>query len=252
MSADTVTLIRADMLKLRRRRGLMAMALVASVGAVGVFVAVFTIRHAMNPSRNTSAGAVSHFENITDSLGFFLVVVAALIGVTAGAGDAELGVLRDLVATGRSRAALFASRAVAAAAITVAMLTASLLVATVPVVLAVSTVAPSFSEVVRRIAAVLAYGVAATLVCVGLATFVRSRGPMMAGVIAGTFVSLELMRVGFLGGLRTVFPEAAFFRLTGSTVSGVHFSPPLAIAVLVSWSVVALTAGLWWAQRIEV
>ena len=42
---------------------------------------------------------------------------AILIGVEAGTGDASAGVFRDLVVTGRSRLALFASRVPAALAL---------------------------------------------------------------------------------------------------------------------------------------
>ena len=48
---------------------------------------------------------------------FFGPLAAILIGVEAGAGDASAGVFRDLVATGRSRLALFASRVPAALAL---------------------------------------------------------------------------------------------------------------------------------------
>ena len=59
------------------------------------------------------------------------VVLAAMIGVTAGAGDAEIGTLRDLLATGRSRLAFYASRAVAAVVTTTVLLVAALVIVTV-------------------------------------------------------------------------------------------------------------------------
>ena len=48
---------------------------------------------------------------------FFGPLAAILIGVEAGTGDASAGVFRDLVVTGRSRLALFASRVPAALAL---------------------------------------------------------------------------------------------------------------------------------------
>ena len=53
---------------------------------------------------------------------FFGPLAALLIGVEAGTGDAAAGVFRDLVVTGRSRLALFATRVPAALAVTVAMM----------------------------------------------------------------------------------------------------------------------------------
>ncbi len=49
-------------------------------------------------------------------------LAALLIGVEAGTGDSAAGVFRDLVVTGRSRLALFASRVPAALAVTFAMM----------------------------------------------------------------------------------------------------------------------------------
>lgn len=256
MIADTLNLIRADMLKLWRRRGLIAIALVASVGVASTFVAVYTIRHLMHPLHNSPAGDNTNFGNAIDTLGVLGFVVASLIGVTAGAGDAELGVLRDLVATGRSRWALFASRCVAAAGTTVALLVAALVVATVPVALASSAHAASLSEIVRSVAVVLGFGASAALACAAIATFMRSRGPLMASAIAAAFVSLEVLRISFLGNFRAVLPMGDLQRMmdsaTSISTSKLAFSTPLAIAVLAAWTVAAVATGGWWAQRIEV
>jgi hypothetical protein len=257
MSADVLRLIRVDLLKLWRRRGLIALALVIAVGTVSVFFAANAIRHGANPLHVGPAGATKNFENATNFLGTIAVVVAAMIAVTAGAGDAELGVLRDLVATGRSRATLFASRAVAGVAITVAILAAALVVVTVAsVALAGSAHGPSLSNVVRRDAAVLVFGALAALVCVGIAAFARSRGPVMGSVIAfGALISQVLLQVSFLGDFRAVLPLGAFLRLAGHAghgISGLHFSVSVAIAVLVAWAAGAVAAGGWWALRVEV
>ena len=48
---------------------------------------------------------------------FFGPLAAILIGVEAGTADSSAGVFRDLVVTGRSRLALFASRVPAALAL---------------------------------------------------------------------------------------------------------------------------------------
>jgi len=254
MISDTLTLIRMDLLKLRRRRGLMAIALLITVGAVSVIFTVNAVRHGTNPQQVTPAGGIKNFENATDFLGMIAVVVAAMIGVTAGAGDAELGVLRDLLATGRSRLTLFASRAVAAGAVTLAILAAALVVVTIcSVALAGSAPVPSLSEIVQRDAAVLAFGASTALVCTGVATFVRSRGPVTASVIAfGVLISQLLLHVSFLGDLRQLLPLAAFERMAGDTLSGLSMSLPIAIAVVVAWAVAALAAGGWWTRRAEV
>jgi hypothetical protein len=254
MINDALTMVRMDLLKLRRRRGLMAIALLIGVGAVSIVFAVNAVRHGANPSHVGPAGGIRNFENATDFLGILVVVIAALIGVTAGAGDAELGVLRDLVATGRSRVALFASRSIAGAAVTVAVLTAAVVVVTAcSVALAGSAPVPSLSEIVQRDASVLGFGAAAALVSAGIGTFARSRGPVMASVIAfGSVISLLLLNISFLGSLRAVLPLAAFERTAGTTISGLHFSLAVAIAVLGAWAAAATMAAGWWARRVEV
>jgi hypothetical protein len=254
MISEALTLIRMDVLKLRRRRGLMAIALLIAVGSVSIMFTVEAIRHGANPLHVGPAGGIRRFEDATDFLGTLAVVVAAMIGVTAGAGDAELGVLRDSLATGRSRLTLFASRAVAAVIATLAIMAAALVVVTVcSIALAGSAQVPSLSEIVQRDAAVLGFAASSTIVCTGIATFARSRGPVMASVIAfGVLISQVLLRVSFLGDVRDLLPLAAFERMAGDAITGLSVSLPVAIAVAVGWAVAGVLAGGWWARRVEV
>jgi ABC-type transport system involved in multi-copper enzyme maturation permease subunit len=254
MISNALSLIRNDLLKLRRRRGLMAIAALIAVGSVTVIFIVTAARHGANPQDVRPAGGIKSFQDATDFLGMIAVVLAAMIGVTAGAGDAEIGTLRDLLATGRSRLQFYGSRAVAAVLTTTALLAAALVIVTVcSIVLAGSSPVPSVSEIAQRDGAVLAFGAVGALVCTGIATFVRSRGPLMASVIAfGVLISQLLMQLSFLGSARELLPLAAFQRLAGDTISGLHFQLPVAIAVVVVWALAALAAGGWWARRVEV
>jgi hypothetical protein len=254
MIHDAYQLIRADVLKLRRRRGLIALAIALAAGGVAVIFGVDAIRHASNPLHVAPAGGVRNFDNATDFIALIGIVVAAMIGATAGAGDAEAGVLRDLVASGRSRLALFGSRATAASGLTLCFLAGGLLVAAVcSLTLAGSLQAPSLAHIAQRDAGVLALGATATLVAVGGATFARSRGPVIAVVIAfGVIVSQLLLHIGFLGDVRAVLPLAAFERIAGDTTPGLHVSLGVAIGVIAGWALAALGAGGWWARRVEV
>jgi hypothetical protein len=254
MIHDAYQLIGADVLKLRRRRGLIALAIALAAGGVAVIFAVNAIRHASNPLHVAPAGGVKNFDNATDFVALIGIVVAAMIGATGGAGDAEGGVLRDLVASGRSRLALFGSRATAASALTLCFLACGLLVAAVcSLTLAGSRQAPSLAHIAQRDAGVLALGATATLVAVGGATFARSRGPVIAVVIAfGVMVSQLLLHIGFLGDLRAALPLAAFERIAGDTTPGLHVSLGVAIGVIAAWALAALGAGGWWARRVEV
>jgi ABC-type transport system involved in multi-copper enzyme maturation permease subunit len=254
MISDALTLIRTDLLKLRRRRGLMALAGLIAVGGVSIFFTVNAIRHGSNPLQTGPAGGIKHFEDSTDFLAMMGVVVAAILGATAGAGDAEAGVLRDLVATGRSRGQLFLSRATAGVAMTMVVMVAGLTVATVcSVALAGSARAPSVSYILQRDASVLAFAGVTALVTVGAATFARTRGPVMAVVIAlGVIVSQLLLQATFLGDVRDVLPLAAFTHLAGDTTRTLQMSTGVAIAVFLAWAGAATGLGSWWARRMEV
>jgi ABC-type transport system involved in multi-copper enzyme maturation permease subunit len=253
MISDALALVRADLLKLRRRRGLMALAAAIGIGSVMLIFTVNAIRHGSDASV-LPAGGVSHFEDATDFIGVMGVVIAAMIGATAAAGDAEAGTLRDVIATGRSRLALFGSRAAAATIVTLALLLVSLVVAAIAsVALAGSLPAPSVSEILHRSAAVLAFGVGTGLLAVALATLAKSRGPVIATVLAlDVVVSQVLIHVSFLGDTRAVLPYVAFMRLIGDKMSGIDVSLLAAVGVTVAWAVAAVGTGLWWARRVEV
>ena len=100
-------LVRAEFLKLRKRRGLAAAATVLTLAPIVVGFVVLTIMHAVDPEKYGPAGG---FENLQGSLELLTqigIVAATLVGATAGAGDRGAGVFRELVVTGRSRLQLF-------------------------------------------------------------------------------------------------------------------------------------------------
>jgi ABC-type transport system involved in multi-copper enzyme maturation permease subunit len=253
MISDALALVRADLLKLRRRRGLMALAATIGIGSVILMFAVNAIRHGSNPSISP-AGGIANFENATDLIGLMGVVIAAMIGATAAAGDAEAGTLRDVIATGRSRLALFGSRVTAATIMTVAVLLVALAVAAIAsVALAGSLRVPSASEIFHRSGAVLAFGAGAGLLAVGTATLAKSRGPVIAAVLAfEVVVSPLLVRATFLGGIRGLLPYVAFNRMIGDDMSGISVSILAAVGVTLAWALAAVGVGAWWARRVEV
>jgi uncharacterized membrane protein (UPF0136 family) len=159
-----------------------------------------------------------------------------------------------VVATGRSRLALFASRAGAAVVVTVVITAAALVIVTVcSIALAGSLPAPSLADIVQRDAAVLGFAASAALVATAIATFVRSRGPVMASLIAfGVVISQVLLHVSFLGSVRELLPLAAFQRMAGDTIHGLSYPLGVAIVVAVGWALAAVAAGGWWARRVEV
>jgi hypothetical protein len=106
----TRTLLAADLLKLRRRRGLVVLTALLTVAAMTVTYGVIELLHVASPATHGPAGGVANLGHgawVAAALG---AVAAAIVGSIAGAGDLDSGVYRDLVVTGRSRLALFASR----------------------------------------------------------------------------------------------------------------------------------------------
>ena len=120
----TVTrqMIGAEVLKVRRNRSVMALALLLTVGVVVLMYGYVAIRHSSNPFQNEPAGGILGMHRGVRDLGeFFGMLAAVLIGAEVGTADLSSGVFRDLVTTGRSRLALFGVRAPAAAIVTLCM-----------------------------------------------------------------------------------------------------------------------------------
>jgi hypothetical protein len=103
-------LIAAEVLKLRRRRGMLSISLLLTLGSMALVFIVMAILHAGTPAGYQPAGGLEHYQNTISWVGAMAFVVGAIVGGTAGTQDLESGVFRDLAATGRSRTALFASR----------------------------------------------------------------------------------------------------------------------------------------------
>ena len=102
-------LIRAEILKLRRRPGLMAAAGLLAFASAVLYLVVLMVLHALDPAARRRGGA-AHFDDAMGILGMAGSVAGVIVGATAGGADIEAGVFRDLAATGRSRIALFAAR----------------------------------------------------------------------------------------------------------------------------------------------
>jgi len=131
MSAG-IRMIRADLLKLRRRRALMAWSGLLFVGAQLLFYGYGAVRHASDAAHFGPAGGTHGLANAIMLVSYLGGVAAVMIGTAAGGGDAAAGVLRDLVSLGRSRLALFAVRLPAALLVVLAFIIPALAVATAP------------------------------------------------------------------------------------------------------------------------
>ena len=171
-------LIAADILKLRRRRGMLSITLFLTLGGIALVFIVMAVQHGMDPAKYGPAGGLENYREDMSFLGLMALVVGAIVGATAGTQDLESGVFRDLAATGRSRTALFGSRVVGAWAVVVPILAlAAGVTGAASVALAGSLAAPSAGAMVAGTAAVMAG-------C--RAQHGRGRGPVDAGGLART------------------------------------------------------------------
>jgi hypothetical protein len=228
-------LIRADLLKLRRRTDMLSVVALFVFGSIAAyFIAGLFLDEA------------GDFETATGVLTLIASVAGAIIGATAGGADIESGVFRDLVATGRSRTALFCSRVPAAWILTLGMLAVAVIASA-----ALST--PSLGELLRGGAQVLTAGALTAAVCVGLAALTGKSGPVMGIALAFQLgVAPLLAQLDVLGDARWAIPAVAISRFDGA--DGILASLPLAgaIAIILAWAAAGLGGGLWRTRTQEI
>jgi hypothetical protein len=229
-------LVHAEILKLRRRTGMMALTALLTVGATAIYVAALLVTGA-------DVRGLHRFEDAVAVLAMTASVVGVIVGATAGGADIEAGVFRDLAATGRSRIALLLARVPGAWAVLAPMLLAAVALA------AVLTGVSDPGALARGAGAVLASGGVTSAVCVGLAALSGSRGAVIGVALAFQLgVSPLLGQIEAIGDARRAIPQIAVSRIA----SGDEFALSLALGVLVAWTAGALAAGIWRTQTQEI
>ena len=240
-------LIRAETLKLRRRRGMLALSLLVTAGLGIVVFGVEAIQHSANPATHGPAGGLSHYQDALTFLIAMVAVAGAIVGATAGAQDIESGVFADLAATGRSRLALFAARVPGAWAVVVPVaLVTALVAATAGVTLNGSLPAPGFGTLVGGTLGLVVAGALSSTLAVGLSALVGTRGPVIGILLAGLLlISPLLTTVSFLGNLREGLPTSALDRIALVPDKGFPVGLAMAIAVTIAWAAAAFAVGAW-------
>jgi hypothetical protein len=243
-------LARAELLKLRRRRGLMITAALLTIGATIVMFVAFELFHLSNSVKYGPAGGLDRFSRwvfITSQLGS---IAAVLVGASAGADDLGAGVFRELVATGRSRTALYFARIPAGLAVVWALVAASFALATtLTVALAGSAPTPSAGLIVESglwlgLTVALAF-----LLGLGLASLIGSRAPTVAILFAWVLIVEPLLtHISALGVARDALLSAADWKLAPAGLIGdkLRVSMPLGVSlgVIAVWAAVSLLVGL--------
>jgi len=251
----TWRLVSAEFLKIRKRRGLVALAVLLTVGAVVMAGAVLAVLHAADPAKYGPAGGLGNLGNATYLLSTLGTVTAVLVGATMGAGDLQAGVFRDLVATGRSRLALFAARIPGGLALQWPLVTVSWIVAAAgSVLLAGSHPHPGLVVMVQGGAWVLLATTVVYLIALGLASLAGSRSATVGIVLAWQLAVTPLaLGAAKLGVLREGLLTAALDRvIPAGLLPGARpdpVSPTMSIAVaavvIAAWAIIPLAAGAW-------
>jgi ABC-type transport system involved in multi-copper enzyme maturation permease subunit len=244
-------MVAADFLKIRRRIGNLLVALFLACGPVIIFFIVRAVQHSSNGHTYPPAGGLHGFTNGVRVLSLFFGPIAAiLIGVDAGTGDSSAGVFRDLVATGRSRLAVFATRVPAALALTWLVTTVGYgFVVAGTFAFASGTPTPDAALALKGFGfSLLAVGVVAA-VAVGLASLMTSRPAAITTFIAWQLVASPIIAsIGSLGNSRRIVLAQAIAHFSPVHIGdarSVHMPAGTAVIVIAVWLAVFLALGAW-------
>jgi ABC-type transport system involved in multi-copper enzyme maturation permease subunit len=261
MSAIALRMVGADFLKLRKRRGTLIWSFVLTVLPLLIYFIVRAAQHSSSPAEHSPAGGISGYTDALRILALFFGPLAAImIGTDGGAGDLAAGVFRDLVVTGRSRVALFASRVPAALGLCwLVVIVGYLLVLLGTLVFAGGTPDPSGSLFVNGLLFTLLSTGVICVVAVGFSSLTGSRPAALTVLIGWQLVaSPVLANISSLGSSRKLVLREAIAHFSPVELNdggGGHHGPGggglvtmgtgTAILVMAVWLVVFLALGAW-------
>jgi ABC-type transport system involved in multi-copper enzyme maturation permease subunit len=246
----SIGLVGAELLKLRKRRGLLVSTFALTVLPMIVGYAVVLALHASDPTEHAAAGGLENFTDSLEMLAVLAGVAGILVGSTLGSGDLGAGVFRELVVTGRSRWTLFAARIPGGAAFLLPFVLAGFAIAAGAAhAFADATQATPGAAVVAGSAAwVVLTATTSMILALGVSAAFASRGTAIGVLIAWQLaVAPLLLAIGALGGVREALLPAAVQRLRPEAVGALTVTMSLgaAVAIVAAWSAVALAAGGW-------
>jgi hypothetical protein len=252
--AIAAQMVSADFLKLRKKRGTVIWALLLAIAPLVIYFIVAAIQHSSNPAENAPAGGVHGYTDALRIVGaVFGPLAAILIGAEAGAGDVAQGVFRDLVATGRSRLALFATRVPAAIGLAWIVTAAAYAVLVLGIyALAAGSPTPGAGEMLDGFGfSLLSTGVIAAF-AVGFGAVTTSRPATLTALIGWQLIASPLLaNISTLGSSRKLILSQAIFQFSPIKLTGGHggqlvsMATGTALAVIAVWLVVFVALGAW-------
>ena len=248
------SLVGADILKLRKRRGLSAVVALLTVFAVVLTYGIAELLHVTSPGSNGPAGGVTNVGHGMFLLSALGAAAAAIVAATVGAGDRDAGVYRELVVTGRSRVRLFLARVPAGWAYLFPFVaTAYALIAVAGVVFAGSNPMPGTRLLVLGGLWTMLQVAFYYLLAVGIANLIGSRSYTIATVLAFRLAVTPIVAsISSIGVVRELVPAVGLqgiapggFELAVRMFPRVGISIAATTAVLLVWIVAALALGGW-------
>jgi hypothetical protein len=255
-------MVAADLLKLRRKRSIIALAAFFTIGIVILYFGISEIQHASDPGRYGPAGGLHNYNRIVEILGvFFGALAPILVGTEIGAADLASGTFRDLVVTGRSRLWLYAVRIPAAliVTLTLALVAVGLALAAAygfagglptPGAIAGGVSTPSAAYAIDSVLWLCGAQAVMCVIAVGVGSLTGSRAASLTVLIGGEVIAGRLLaQVSFFGSARDLIPNVALSTLKPGDplpdTNGLTMSAELAVIVLLAWGLVWLAAGAW-------
>jgi ABC-type transport system involved in multi-copper enzyme maturation permease subunit len=243
---------RAELLKLRKSRGVWIPTALLTVGAMIVMYTALEMFHLYDSTKYGPAGGTINFGHAMFLMGQLAgMIAAALVGAAAGTQDLSSGVFRDLVSSGRSRTRLYLARVPGGLALLLPLVAAAYaLAAVLSVALAGGIPTPSATLFVKTGLWVLLSAGIVYVVALGLGSVVGSRAATISILIAYLLpVQAILRNISALGRTRDGLLSVAVERLSPVSPPDAHDVIPMSLAtsliVLAAWVVILGGLGLW-------
>ena len=238
-------MVGAELLKLRRRRSIIALATFFTVGIVALYFGVKAIQHAADPSRYGPAGGLHNYDRAIELLSVFFGTLAAILDRNRGGRVRPLQrrlprhrrhrPLAPVALRGArpgSACGQLGDRAGAPSALSLAATYG----------LAGGQPTPGGSFVVDSVLWVLAAQGVICAVAVGLGSLTGSRATSLVTLIGWQVIAGRLLvQVSFLGGVRDLIPNVALGALKPGDAlpdtNGLTMGAGVAVAILAIWAI---------------